>query len=303
MNISSALRTERTAKSLIGLTPKEFWNMVPLFEANFWEQRATLLANRQRKIGGGRKGFLPTAADKLFAALFYLKCYPTLDFFGLVFNLERTRSCRNVHLLLPVLEKTLGRQLVLPQRQIHSIEEFRTLFPDLKDIFIDGTDRRVQRPKNPKKQNKLYSGKRKATTRKNIVMADEKRQILFLSPTKSGRRHDKRLLDKIGVENIPPEVTAWTDTGFMGLQKTHSNIQIPAKGTKKKPLTNSERENNRLISHFRVKVEHAICGIKRLRAVTDVYRNHKPNFDDTLMLLSAGIWNYHVKMAPVFASD
>lgn len=224
--------------------------MVPLFENNFMEQRIKFLSNRKRRVGGGRKGHLFTSADKLFAALLYLKSYPTFDVLGFMLNMEKTRACRNIHLLLPVLEKTLGRQLVLPKRQIGSVEEFMTLFPQVKDVFIDGTDRRVQRPKNPRRQNKLYSGKRKTATRKNIVVADEKRQVLFLSPTKSGRRHDKRLLDKIGIENIPDQITAWVDTGFMGLQKTHPNIQMPARGTKKRPLTVNEKENNRLISHF-----------------------------------------------------
>lgn len=303
MNISAALRSVRTAKAFTGLTPSEFWNLVPMFENNFLEQRVKLLSNRQRRVGGGRKGHLATSADKLFATLLYLKGYPTFDVLGLMLNMEKTRACRNIHMLFPVLEKTLGRQLVLPKRQITSMEEFVRLFPGVKDVFVDGTDRRVQRPKNPKRQNKLYSGKRKTTTRKNIIVANEKRQVLFLSPTKSGRRHDKRLLDKLGVENIPPGVTAWVDTGFQGLQKTHPNIQMPTKGTKKKPLTQDQRENNQLISHFRVKVEHAICGLKRLRSVTDVYRNHKPNFDDKLMLLSAGIWNYHLQMAPVLATN
>lgn len=287
----------RTSKSLTGLTPSEFWNLVPLFEANFLEQRINLLPNRQRKVGGGRKGHLSTSADKLFAALLYLKSYPTFDVLGFMLNMEKTRACRNVHLLLPVLEKTIGRQLVLLKRQIRSVEEFLTFFPEVKDVFIDGTDRRVQRPKNPKKQNKLYSGKRKTTTRKNIVMANEKKEILYLTPTKSGRRHDKRLLDKFGVGNLPPEVTAWVDTGFQGLQKTHHNTQIPKKHTKRRPLTYEEKENNHLISSFRVVVEHAICGMKRLKATTDVYRNRKVNFDDTFMLLSAGIWNYHLRFA------
>lgn len=298
MNISSTLKNVRVAKSLTGLTPAEFWNLVPLFETNFLEQRNILLPNRTRKVGGGRKGHLPTSADKLFAALLYLKSYPTFDVLGFMLNMERTRACRNIHLLVPVLSKTLGRQLVLPKRQIRSVEEFLTLFPEVKDVFIDGTDRRVQRPRNPKKQNKLYSGKRKTTTRKNIVVADEKKEILYLTPTKSGRRHDKRLLDKSGIENLPPEITAWVDTGFVGLSKTHPNVQIPKKHTKRRPLTYEEKENNRLISSFRVVVEHAICGMKRMKAVTDVYRNKKVNFDDTLMLLSAGIWNYHLRFAP-----
>lgn len=303
MNISSALRSVRTSKSLTGLSPSEFWNLVPLFEANFLEQRIVLLPKRVRKVGGGRKGALPTAADKLFTALMYLKCYPTFDVLGFMIGLDRSRSCRNIHLLLPVLQKTLGRQLVLPKRQIHSVEEFIAYFPEIKDVFIDGTDRRVQRPKNPRKQNKLYSGKRKTTTRKNIVLANEKKEILYLTPTKSGRRHDKRLLDKSGIENLPPHVTAWVDTGFAGLPKTHTNTQIPKKRTKRRPLTYEERENNHLISSFRVAVEHAICGMKRLKATTDVYRNKKINFDDTLMLLSAGIWNYHLRFASVSSTN
>lgn len=299
MNILSALRSVRTSKSLTGLTPSEFWNLVPLFEANFMEQRINLLPKRQRKAGGGRKGVLSTAADKLFTALLYLKCYPTFDVLGFMIGLERTRACRNIHLFMPVLSKTLGRQLTLPQRQIHSVEEFMALFPEIKDVFIDGTDRRIQRPKNPKRQNRLYSGKRKTTTRKNIVVANEKKEVLYLTPTKSGRRHDKRLLDKSGIENLPSFVTAWVDTGFIGLTKIHPNTQIPKKHTKKRPLTYGEKEDNRIISSFRVAVEHAICGIKRLKATTDVYRNRKINFDDTLMLLSTGIWNYHLRFTSV----
>lgn len=303
MNISSALRSVRTSKSLTGLTPTEFWSLVPVFEANFLEQRNVLLPNRVRKVGGGRTGHLQTFADKLFASLLYLKSYPTFDVLGFMLGMERTRACRNIHLLLPVLEKTLGRQLVLPKRQIHSVEEFLTLFPEVKDVFIDGTDRRVQRPRNPKRQNKLYSGKRKTTTRKNIIVADEKKQILYLTPTKSGRRHDKRLLDKSGVENLPREVTAWVDTGFQGILKTHPNTEIPKKHTKGKPLSYEEKQNNHLIASFRVVVEHAICGMKRMRAATDVYRNKKVNFDDKLMLLSAGIWNYHLSFTPNYSKS
>ncbi|WP_366212645.1 transposase family protein, partial [Arsenophonus sp. ENCA] len=72
--------------------------------------------------------FIPTPLDKLLFILLYLKCYPTYDLQGLLFGLDRTRVCRWVKILLPVLEMTLGRECVLPARQIRSAEEFFRAF-------------------------------------------------------------------------------------------------------------------------------------------------------------------------------
>ena len=294
MNIKPALRSNRSCLALTGVNVAEFQSLVSLFTSVYKEEKIKANPKRVRKYGGGRIGGLKTVDEKLFFTLMYLKTYPTFDVASFFTGINRSNSYRAIKFLLPALEITLGRQLSLPQRQIHSVDEFLLLFPEVKDVFLDGTDRRVQRPKNKKKQNKLYSGKRKATTRKNIVVSDEKRRILYLSPTKSGRRHDKRLGDKMGLSNLPFEVSAWVDTGFQGLQKNHPNTQIPRKRSRDKPLSEEDKENNRLISSFRVTVEHAIAGMKRLRSTTDVYRNKRANFDDTLNLLSAGIWNYHL---------
>lgn len=294
MNIKSALRSNRSCLALTGVNVAEFNTLTPLFASIYREERIKTNPKRMRKFGGGRIGGLKTIEEKLFLALMYLKTYPTFDVVSFFVGIDRSNCYRAIKFLLPVLEITLGRQLALPKRQIHSVEEFLLLYPEVKDVFLDGTDRRVQRPKNKKRQNKLYSGKRKATTRKNIVVSDEKRRILYLSPTKSGRRHDKKLGDKMELGSLPPEVCAWVDTGFVGLKKIHPNTQIPKKRSRDKPLSEDDKENNRLISSFRVTVEHAIAGMKRLRSTTDVYRNKRANFDDTLHLLAAGIWNYHL---------
>ena len=68
--------------------------------------------------------------------------------------------------LLRVLETALGWQAVLPQRQIRSIEEFIQRFPAVKDVFVDGTERLVQRPQQAKAQRELYSGKQHEHTLK-----------------------------------------------------------------------------------------------------------------------------------------
>lgn len=250
---------------------------------------------RKRKAGAGQKGKLPTVEAKLLFILFYLKTYPTYDVLAFVTDRDRGRCCKSVHFLSKALKKALGKKLVLPKRKISSVEEFMTLFPEAKDVFLDGTERRIQRPKDPKRQRKAYSGKKKANTRKNIVMTNEKKRVLLLSPTKSGRRHDKRLADKIALmEHIPRHVGIFVDSGFQGVQNLHPNVCLPKRGSKKRPLEPEEKKNNHVISSIRVCVEHAIGGVKRLRSLTDVFRNRIGLLDDLFMELGAGLWNYHL---------
>lgn len=131
--------------------------------------------------------------------------------------------------------------------------------------------------------------------RKNIVVANQKRGILYLSKTKSGRRHDKRVFDKDHIaRTIPDNVTAWVDTGFKGLEAAHPNTQMPKKATRKNPLTQAEKENNRLISSIRIVAEHVNAGLKRLKAASDIYRNRLPNMDDRMNIVCAGLWNFHL---------
>lgn len=295
MNIQTALKSDRICKALSGLSINEFNNLIPDLENVLSEYRRSVLPSRLRKVGGGRKGNLPTIEDKLLAILIYLKDYPTFDVLGFIIGTDRTRAFRWVKLLLPMISKTLARKIALPKRQINSVEEWLRIHPELKDIMIDGMERRINKPKKIKKRNKLYSGKKKSTTRKTIVVTDDKRHILLLTKTKSGRRHDKRLLDKNqSLSCIPPDVVAWVDTGFQGIQKQHPNVMMPKKATKNHPLTEEEKADNKLISAIRVKVEHVISGIKRYRSVADIYRNHLPNLDDQFTLIASGLWNYHV---------
>lgn len=283
-------------KAMTGVSKQEFLTLMPTFKEMLYVHKKDSRQNRIRKVGGGRIGNLKTAEEKLLFMLIYLKCYPTFDVLGCLTGRDRTRSCRGVHQLLPILESVLRKQFVLPERKIRSVEEFFAKFPEAKDVFLDGTERPVQKPKSLKKKKKLYSGKKKQTTRKNIVLTNEKRQILILTPTKSGRRHDKRLADKFElVQSVPKEVNIWVDTGFQGIQKIHENTLIPAKASKGKPLTEEQKQNNRIISGIRITVEHALSGLKRLKAASDIYRNKKANIDDQLNLLCAGLWNFHLQ--------
>ena len=113
-----------------------------------------------------------------------------MDLAGLIFDLDRSNVKHNIDNLTPVLEKTLGRTLSLPKRKIRSLEEFIKLIPSAKDLFIDGTERPIQRPKNFKKQKDNYSGKKKAHTKKNLIISNEKNRVAYLGKTVNGKKHD-----------------------------------------------------------------------------------------------------------------
>ena len=282
-------------KALTGLTVAEFESLLVDFSWNYQEYESKRKPDRQRKLGGGAHGTLKSMEEKFFYGLFYLKTYPTFDVASFYVGFARSKSCEWAHRLFPILEQTLKRKLLLPQRKISDPAEFMRLFPEIKEVFGDGVERVSQRPKKRKSAQKTYSGKKKLHTRKSVVIVDKRRKVLILTKQKSGRRHDKRLADKEHLfTSLPEEIDLFVDTGFQGVAKLHHNTYIPKKRRKGKLLTADDKEMNRLISSYRVVVEHAIGGIKRYRSVSEKLRNRKAWIDDTFMLLSAGLWNYHL---------
>jgi hypothetical protein len=83
----------------------------------------------------------------------------------------------------------------------------------------------------------------------------------------------------------------------IGFSCSNGCVQIPHKKPKGGELSETQKEENRALSRSRVLCENAFSGVKRYRAVSDVYRNRKPDFDDDLMLTAAGLWNYYLEAA------
>lgn len=303
MHLEKILKNPRMTSALTGLTPEEFTHLLPTFSEVLikkMRRRHNDNPNKQRAFGGGRKGFLPTAADKFFFILFYYKCYPTYDVASLLFDCNRSCACRRQFYLSDILEATLGKKLVLPARQLKSVEDFFNAFPGAREVFLDGTERPMQRPKDPKQQKANYSGKKKRHTRKNLVITTRGKRIGFLSKTVEGKRHDFTLLkEESPPSRIPRSVQQHLDLGFQGYQKQypHHRVSMPQRKHRTRDLSPILKERNKKKSAVRVLVEHAIGGIKRLRITTDVFRNKVKDFDDQAMLISCGLWNYHLSMS------
>jgi hypothetical protein len=298
LNIDRALKNERLLRAVTGLNRKAFNELSKVFNVLYEEEMEKNTPVRKRARGGGRKARLQSIEAKLFFILFYFKCYPTFDVLGLLFDLERGRAHRWGHRLQGILEATLGRKMVLPERKIESIEQFMERFPHVREVIFDGTERPVQRPKDAKKQKEHYSGKKKRHTRKHITGSTRKKRVILLSKARAGKIHDKRQLDEEDlVGNIPDEVTIEGDLGFQGLQNEFVNIRLPHKKPRGKELSDEQKQANKEFSAQRVACEHAHAGMKRYSAVSAIYRNRVPDFDDHLMLTAAGLWNFYLEAA------
>lgn len=81
-----------------------------------------------------------------------------------------------------------------------------------------------------------------------------------------------------------------TDSGYTGIKKIQSNVRLPQKRKKGKPLTKEEKKENRAIASERALNENVIGCLKRFRILSDKYRNRRKRFGLRLNLI-AGIYN------------
>jgi hypothetical protein len=298
LRVEYALTSDRTMKALTGLTRSAFRALIPAFDQALYEKALHRAQPRQRLPGGGGPATLKTAEAKLFFILMYVKCYPTFDVAGVLYGVHRSRAHRWTQDWLPVLEKTLGQKMVLPERQIHQVEAFFHRFPTAQTLFIDGSERPTQRPQDSTEQKNYYSGKKKRHTRKHLFIGDDQRRILALSPPAPGSHHDYTMFkDWHPPDRLPDGVIYWTDSGFQGLRTDYPQCPViqPQKKPRGQKLNNLDQWCNALRARIRIVVEHAIGGVKRFGAVAQTYRNRGAQFEDRLTLVACGLWNWHLQ--------
>jgi len=121
---------------------------------------------------------------------------------------------------------------------------------------------------------------------------DKARGRVICTSFAEGRRHDFRLF-KESKTRIHPKIASMTDTGFLGIDKLHSNAVLPKKRSKKNPLTREDRAANRAISSARALNENVIGDLKRFHIIADKYRNRRKRFGLRFNLI-AGIHNYEL---------
>lgn len=97
-----------------------------------------------------------------------------------------------------------------------------------------------------------------------LLVCDAQKRIRFLSAAYPGHTHDFAIFKKLFAGLDFSDRSVHVDLGFIGIQKniTGGTIHIPHKGTKKNPLTQDQKDQNKALSQIRVIVENAIAKMK-----------------------------------------
>lgn len=225
--------------ALTGLTPKEFQRLRPAFcegdesvHAGDTTQSGRV---RQRHVGGGRKGRWGSPEQKLLFSLVYQKAYPLQALLGEVFELSPARVNYWVHHLFPLLHQTWVALELMPEREPRQFARHERAKQESPELIIDGTERRRQRPKSPKKQALHYRGKLKTHSDKNVVVGNAKtKRVGYLSLTDAGKTHDKKIVDQEALA-YPRAAILYKDTGFQGYEPPVRQTRQPKTSPAKEP--------------------------------------------------------------------
>lgn len=284
--------------AMTGYTHEEFVALLPSFRISFymWMDIYCLdgTLRGKRRYVDYKNSPLPTIEDKLYFILTYLKTNNLQEVHGDLFGMGQPKANQWIHCLQNVLNHALGCEDALPARDMADVQ-----FDEEMDGLYrhDGTERPIQRPSDKEKQRTFYSGKQKTHTIKNNLLLNDQCQILFLTETVEGKRHDKKLADESRYQ-LPAGSQLVQDSGFQGFKVESVTILQPKKKPRNNELTGLEKSINAWLSSIRIRAEHAIGGIKRYRIVKDKIRNWDAKFKDTVFETCCGLHNFRLRFRP-----
>ena len=153
------LRNKRQWRAATGLEERQFRVLLKLFTNSYEKKHGASVETRQAEIEVTPS--LQSEEELLFFTLFSLKCGLTYDLLGLVCGMDGSNAKRNQEIGLAVLKETLETAGCAPKRGFQSAEEFSQSLKKEKTLLLDGTEQRIQRPKDGEMQKQMYSGKKK----------------------------------------------------------------------------------------------------------------------------------------------
>lgn len=148
-------------QSLVGMSAEEFEWLHNSYAPEWERYISRYKVNGEPRVRAHRKrkdGKLEATEDQLLFVLHYLKSNSLQEHHAATYEMTQPQANRWIHLLLKLLHRTLKSLGHLPQRRALKMEE---LLGKFAEVFVDGTERDIPRPKDLEQQQAHYSGKKK----------------------------------------------------------------------------------------------------------------------------------------------
>ena len=131
-----------------------------------------------------------------------------------------------------------------------------------------------------------------------MVISGSDKKIEVITPVYVGSTHDFAMFKEEGMKDLLPSgMPIYTDTGFQGIKELCPGVKIimPKKKKKGKNLNGGEKLGNRIIARQRVKVEHAIGGMKKFKIASNCFRGITQTMD-SVFSIACGLWNLQIHL-------
>ena len=310
LSYDALCRHPEAFRSLTGLNRDEFDRLAAEFEAAERDARGSATATRRdrrplRKAPGAGHPYRHDARSRLSMAPVWLRTYPTYEVLGLFFGLHKRNAQLNVRAALEVLDGFDSFPFDRPgrdRRQLRSAAEVMAAFPQVR-VIIDAKEQRINRPEGFEAQKPYYSGKKKAHTLKTQVVVDPCGRIETISDSvPGGAIHDLTLLRASGIlDRLTEGEGAMVDKGYVGVKASHPEVPIviPFKASRGHPLTEEQRESNRIVARYRIVVEHTMAQLNRFTVLRQVFRGQQRGRHGQVIQVVAKLVNRRLRVKPL----
>jgi hypothetical protein len=288
--------TPKIFPALTGVTRDEFDRLALDFAAARDSSRAASTHTkrgqpRQRAAGAGSPATLDLPT-RLLMTLLWLRVYPTFEVLGWLFGLEKSNAWENVQDALSILETLADFPFERPaadRAKLGTKQAVIDAFPQVK-VIIDGKEQPFQRPQGWEQQKPFYSGKKKRHTVKNQVTCTPEGRIGGVSTSVPGSTHDLTMMRGDGVlDRLAEGEGAMGDKAYTGAGDDRPGVPlvVPTKATRGHPLTEEQKAANRVISGYRVVIEHVMAQLNRFQVLRQVFRGAFVRHTRTIRVVAA----------------
>jgi hypothetical protein len=160
-NYTSLSKNSKQFKAVLGLD-LEFFDYLHLYfkdHLESYDAQFTILGNPRKRAASIRKNSnFEKSEDKLCFILMYLKNNSLQETLASSWGMLQPRANVWIHLLLQLLLQSLKELNFVPSS---NSEDLAVLLKKAEIIFLDGTERSIQRPLHKEEQKRHYSGKKK----------------------------------------------------------------------------------------------------------------------------------------------